>query len=65
MCACVYICMYVCIYLTALISRTAGWIFIIFFLYEHYGSRRTHGLHGLSKNGLETTKKLENVLKNA
>ena len=34
-------------------------------LYEHYEPRRTHGLHGLSKNGLETTEKLENVLKNA
>ena len=54
-----------CVCLSTLISRTAGWILIIFFLFEHYGPRLRHGHHGLLKNGLETTEKWENVPKNA
>ena len=63
MCVCMFVCMFVCLF--GIISRTAGWIWIYFFLFEHYGPRLRHGHHGLLKNGLETTKKLENVLKNA
>ena len=57
------ICVYICVFYRTDLEN--GWMdFHNFFLYEHYGSRRTHGLHGLSKNGLETTEKLENMLKN-
>ena len=57
-------CVYICVYVR--VNLENGWMdFDIFFVYEHYEPRRTHGLHGLSKNGLETIEKLENVLKNA
>ena len=56
-------CMYVRICMSVRVNLENGWKDFDFKkLNKHYGYRRTHGLHGLSKNGLETTEKLENVL---